>query len=305
VNISLPRGLLFNVGFGFTISLLLLLAVIGLGVTQMAQINNEMENVVSVNNVKTRLASRMRDTLRDRAVLMHNIVVSIDPWEKDELFLRFLDYGGRYAQDRAELRELLKSEEEKQLMAALDDITSINQPVMLQVIESALDENNYGALTLLQQSAIPLQNRLVEALDNMTRLQREANEAALKQNLRRLPGIAQPDAGARHRRHPAGCDGGGAGQPAHAETNPTDRDRTAEIPDTVRNQFGCRGDSRRKRLYRLQSGHGIDVRHGFGRPSCAPRFRSSARRSRPTAVTAFDHAMRAHRARPNADRDMP
>jgi PAS domain S-box-containing protein len=180
VNISLPRGLLFNVGFGFTISLLLLLAVIGLGVTQMAQINNEMENVVSVNNVKTRLASRMRDTLRDRAVLMHNIVVSIDPWEKDELFLRFLDYGGRYAQDRAELRELLKSEEEKQLMAALDDITSINQPVMLQVIESALDENNYGALTLLQQSAIPLQNRLVEALDNMTRLQREANEAALK-----------------------------------------------------------------------------------------------------------------------------
>jgi PAS domain S-box-containing protein len=180
VNISLPRGLLFNVGFGFTISLLLLLAVIGLGVTQMAQINNEMENVVSVNNVKTRLASRMRDTLRDRAVLMHNIVVSIDPWEKDELFLRFLDYGGRYAQDRAELRVLLKSEEEKQLMAALDEITSINQPVMLQVIESALDENNYGALTLLQQSAIPLQNRLVEALDNMTRLQREANEAALK-----------------------------------------------------------------------------------------------------------------------------
>jgi len=180
VNISQPRGLLFNIGIGFAISLLLLLAVIGLGVTQMAHINTEMENVVSVNNVKSRLASRMRDTLRDRAVLMHNIVVSIDPWEKDDLFMRFLDYGGRYAQDRAELRELLHTAEEKQLMAALDEITSINQPVMLQVIESALDENNYGALTLLQQSAIPLQNRLVEALDNMTRLQREANESALK-----------------------------------------------------------------------------------------------------------------------------
>jgi PAS domain S-box-containing protein len=180
VNISQPRGLLFNIGIGFAISLLLLLAVIALGVTQMAHINTEMENVVSVNNVKSRLASRMRDTLRDRAVLMHNIVVSIDPWEKDDLFMRFLDYGGRYAQDRAELRELLQTPEEKQLMAALDEITSINQPVMLQVIESALDENNYGALTLLQQSAIPLQNRLVEALDNMTRLQREANENALK-----------------------------------------------------------------------------------------------------------------------------
>jgi PAS domain-containing protein len=54
-----------------------------------------------------------------------------------------------------------------------------NQPVMFSVVEAALDENNYGALTLLQEEAIPLQNRLVEALDNMTSLQRQANEAAL------------------------------------------------------------------------------------------------------------------------------
>jgi hypothetical protein len=89
------RGLLFNVGLGFTAALLLMLAVIGLGVTQMAYLNGELANVVSVNNVKTRLASHMRDTLRDRAMLMHNIVVSIDPWEKDALFLQFQEYGER------------------------------------------------------------------------------------------------------------------------------------------------------------------------------------------------------------------
>ena len=50
---------------------------------------------------------------------------------------------------------------------------------MFNVIEAALDENNYGALTILQEEAIPLQNRLVEALDNMTSLQREDNETAL------------------------------------------------------------------------------------------------------------------------------
>ena len=77
------RGLLFNVGLGFTVSLLLMLAVIGLGVTQMSHLNTELENVVSINNVKTRLASQMRDAIRDRQMLMHNIVVSIDPWEKD------------------------------------------------------------------------------------------------------------------------------------------------------------------------------------------------------------------------------
>ncbi|OZA15033.1 MAG: histidine kinase [Hydrogenophilales bacterium 17-62-8] len=156
-----------------------MLAVIGLGVTQMAHLNAELEHVVSVNNVKTRLASRMRDTLRDRALLMHNIVVSIDPWEKDTLFLQFLEYGERYAKDRGQLFTMLNTADEKQLLAQLDAITFSNQPIMFSVVEAALDENNYGALTQLQEEAIPFQNLLVHALDNMTRLQREANEEAL------------------------------------------------------------------------------------------------------------------------------
>ncbi|KVW94408.1 histidine kinase [Thiobacillus denitrificans] len=159
--------------------MLLMVAVIGLGVTQMAHLNNELANVVSVNNVKTRLASQMRDALRDRAMLMHNIVVSIDPWEKDAMFMQFLEYGERYAKDRGQLVAMLSTPDEKRLMDELDSVIASNQPVMLSVVEAALDENNYGALTQLQDEAIPLQNRLVEALDNMTRLQREANEAAL------------------------------------------------------------------------------------------------------------------------------
>jgi PAS domain S-box-containing protein len=173
------RGLLFNVGFGFTAALLLMLAVIGLGVTQMAQLNTELANVVQINNVKTRLASNMRSTLRDRAMVMHNIVVSIDPWEKDALFLQFQEFGERYAKDRAQLVAMLSTPEEKRLMDELDAITFANQPVMFSVVEAALDENNYGALTQLQEEAIPLQNRLVAALDNMTNLQRKANETAL------------------------------------------------------------------------------------------------------------------------------
>jgi PAS domain S-box-containing protein len=173
------RGLLFNVWLGFAAALLMMLAVIALGVTQMAHLNAELQNVVSVNNVKTRLATRMRDSLRDRAIVMHNIVVSIDPWEKDQLFMQFLEYGERYAKDRGQLAAMIRTPEERTVLNELDAITFSNQPVMFEVVSAALDENNYGALTLLQTEAIPLQYRLVEALDNMTRLQREANEAAL------------------------------------------------------------------------------------------------------------------------------
>jgi PAS domain S-box-containing protein len=175
------RGLLFNVGLGFTVALLLMLVVIGLGVTQMAQLNSELANVVTVNNLKTRLASRMRDTLRDRSVLMHTIVASTDIWEKNELFEQFILYGERYIKDRNQLAAILRSPEEIRVMEELDINTSNNQPAVFNVIEAALADNNYEALRQLQQEVIPLQNQLVEALDNMTSLQREENETALAQ----------------------------------------------------------------------------------------------------------------------------
>ncbi len=173
------RGLLFNVWLGIAAALLMMLAVIGLGVTQMAHLNAELEKVVSVNNLKTRLATQMRDTLRDRAIVMHNIVVSIDAWEKDKLFMQFLAYGERYAKDRRQLAALIQSMDEQILLNELDAITFTNQPIMFNVVDAALDQNNYGALTLLQNEAIPLQYRLVDALDNMTQLQRKDNEVAL------------------------------------------------------------------------------------------------------------------------------
>ncbi len=175
------RGLLFNVGLGFTAALLLMLVVIGLGVTQMAHLNSELAHVVEVNNLKTRLASRMRDTLRDRSVLMHSIVASTDPWEKNTLFEQFIQLGERYVKDRNQLAGILKTPLEIRLMEELDVNTSNNQPAVFNVVESALADKNYEALRQLQQEVIPLQNQLVEALDNMTSLQREENEAALAQ----------------------------------------------------------------------------------------------------------------------------
>ncbi|HYP68821.1 MAG TPA: ATP-binding protein, partial [Thiobacillaceae bacterium] len=179
--LSPSRKLAFNLGVGFGVALILLLGVIGLGVHQMKLINGRLERIVEVNNVKSRLASHMRDTLRDRAIVMHDMVVSIDTWEKEDLFEKFLSYGEQYAKDRNRLAQLLETQDEKKLLAKLDQITASNQPIMFDVAEAAREQNNYGALTLLQQQAIPLQGRLVDALDEMSLLQREATEKAAKE----------------------------------------------------------------------------------------------------------------------------
>ncbi|MGO9443846.1 MAG: ATP-binding protein [Thiobacillaceae bacterium] len=175
------RKLAFTLWIGFAGAMILLLAVIGLGVHQMKQINARLERIVDVYNVKSSLATHMRDTLRDRAIVMHDIVVSTDTWEKEDLFEKFLGYGEQYAKDRAHLMALLDTPEESSLMVKLDQITETNQPVMYAVVDAARDKDNAGALTLLQQKAIPLQSRLVAALDDMSHLQRDATETAAKQ----------------------------------------------------------------------------------------------------------------------------
>jgi PAS domain S-box-containing protein len=178
------QGLQLHVWIGFIVAVLMLLAVIGLGVTQMTRLNKELVQVVVINNVKTRIATQMRDTLRDRAILMHDIVVTADPWTRDEMFQRFLKFGERYAKDRQQLADMLRDPDEIRLMNELDQITRKAQPVMTEVVDAGMSRNNERAVTLLQRRAIPMQGQLVSALDKMSTLQHDANQAALQKTLK-------------------------------------------------------------------------------------------------------------------------
>ena len=173
-----PARPLFSVSLGFALVIVILSALTALGVRQMREVNAKLERVVQVYNVKSQLASRMRENLRNRAILMHNIVISPDVWQKNRLFDQFLASGENYAKERAHLRSLLQTPEEKQVMDQIDGVTVINQPVMFEVVEDAINGDSAAALALLQTRAIPLQNKLVEVLDRMTRLQREASQQA-------------------------------------------------------------------------------------------------------------------------------
>ena len=60
-----------------------------MGLQQMAAINERLEGIVEGNNAKTELATIMRDSLRERAISMHAIVVLKDEFERDQELTRF------------------------------------------------------------------------------------------------------------------------------------------------------------------------------------------------------------------------
>lgn len=174
----LPRKLISTVGAGFALALALIVALIFLGLHQLAATNAHLESIVQENSVKSRLANQMRDILRDRAISMLTIVVTSDAFEKDEEMLRFYAFGSSYQQVRGELEKLIKRPREKQVLASIDRLTRSNQPVMVRTVDLAVEGYTFLAFEELQREGIPLQRELVTELDALIQIQREMTALA-------------------------------------------------------------------------------------------------------------------------------
>ena len=177
----LPNNMKFSVGTGFAVVLALMVALTIIGLNQMAAINERLEGIVKNNNVKTELATSMRDALRDRAISMHTIVVLTDPFEQNDELQRFYGYGINFTQARLRLDELAATGEEKDILHKVRRLTEIAQPEVISTIELALDNKGVDALEVLQNRAIPAQKQLVLELDKLLKLQHDATNQAAKE----------------------------------------------------------------------------------------------------------------------------
>lgn len=176
--VQLPRKLISTVGAGFGLALLLIIALTLVGLHQLAATNAHLETIVQENSVKTRLANQMRDILRDRAISMLTIVVSGDSFEKDQEMLRFYGFGSAYQQVRLELDKIIERPEEQEVLARIDRLTRANQPVMVRIVDLAVEGYTFLAFEELQREGIPLQRQLVRELDTLIQIQRDMTAKA-------------------------------------------------------------------------------------------------------------------------------
>ncbi|MDP2879240.1 MAG: MCP four helix bundle domain-containing protein, partial [Sulfuricella sp.] len=171
------KNIKFSLGAGFTLVLLLMFALTLVGLQQMAAINVRLERIVEENNVKTELATVMRDSLRERAISMHTIVVLKDAFEQDSERLRFYSYGENFAVARQKLDQMGSSMAEKLVMAEISNLTQTTHPLVIKAIELAM-AHDPSTFDVLQHETIPAQKRLLSELDDLLKLQREATKKA-------------------------------------------------------------------------------------------------------------------------------
>ena len=170
-----------GIALGFAMVLLLMLALVFVGLTRMTTIYWHLKQIVNVQSVKSEHAQVMKNALRERAVLMHSISVLTDSFAQDDEYMKFNDEGTLYVMARRELEGMTLSDEEKTILAQIRVRTLPTQPLVTQVVETALAGHLTEAQALIRDKVMPAQTAIALELDKLIQLEQTETQLATAQ----------------------------------------------------------------------------------------------------------------------------
>lgn len=168
---------------GFSTILILMFILVFVSQHQMRKNNLLLSNLITDTNVKIQMANTMRDAIRVRENLMYKIQLTEDIFDRDELYMAFLDQAGLYKEARRKLLKSSLSSKEKTAIKQLDKITAIAQPTNDMAAENLLYNNNLDEAREYLKKSKTLQNATLVVLDNLVSIE---NQNAVKANLTAL-----------------------------------------------------------------------------------------------------------------------
>ncbi|GGY83266.1 methyl-accepting chemotaxis protein [Pseudoduganella plicata] len=159
-----------RLGLGFALVLLFLIAVTVVGIFRMAQIQDRLDHVVSVNNVVTRLVVDMRHNVSDRVGSLRVLTLMSDPADMEPEFARLKEQTAKYEAALKKLEAQFAVEaapEEKKLLAQIKEYEALAMPAIERASALWLANDAMGATRILIKEIRPAQNKWMGALDQL------------------------------------------------------------------------------------------------------------------------------------------
>jgi methyl-accepting chemotaxis protein len=167
-----------RLGLGFALVLVLMVILTVVGVVRMAQIQNRLDHVVSVNNVVTRLVVDMRNNVSERVTSLRTLTLMTDPADMEPELNRFKEQTAKYdgfQQKLAEKFSVEASAEEKALLAQVKDAEGVAMPAIAKASSLYLANNAMDATRVMVKEIRPAQKKWLEALDQLAALEDKQN----------------------------------------------------------------------------------------------------------------------------------
>ena len=140
----------------------------------MEGVKHQLVEVVEHHNVKLDRVIHVRKAARERALILHEMLLLDDPFELDEAWLRFLAHGAEAAEERARFISMGVDATEREI---LDRQAALSGPAFAtfdRIAELILTGDRITARKLLKEQAMPLQERVFAQLNRLYHYQEEA-----------------------------------------------------------------------------------------------------------------------------------
>jgi len=167
-----------RLGLGFALVLVLLVAVTVVGILRMAQIQDRLDHVVSVNNVVTRLVIDMRNNVSERLSSLRTLTLMTTPEEMEPELERFKVQTGKYDELKKKLAAKFatdSSPQEKALLSQIDGYESTAMPAIAKASELYLANKAEDATRVMIKEVRPVQKKWMEGLDTLATMEDKQN----------------------------------------------------------------------------------------------------------------------------------
>jgi two-component system NtrC family sensor kinase len=143
---------------GFLLVILLLLALAGIALAYLREMNDTITHIVDGHVERSRLATEMYIAARERALQLHAILQEPDPFARDALVPRFHELAGIFRGARRQLMDMPLSLQERDILQQQNRHTTQGSLLQDEVLDLALADHQAAAARLLLTRAIPTQN---------------------------------------------------------------------------------------------------------------------------------------------------
>ncbi|MFZ6845265.1 methyl-accepting chemotaxis protein [Undibacterium sp. RuTC16W] len=179
ISVLLIKGVIMNFGnmtvstrlsVGFGLVLSLLLTVLLLGVSRMAQMQNRMEDIANINNIESKLASTMYLTITERALALRNLILLSDEAEIQIEVNRIKTQAKKYAEAEDKLESMIANDpnnppDQLALLNKIKEQSKLSEPFITKGTQLGLQKLGDDAYKLLRFEFRPVQKKWWEMLN--------------------------------------------------------------------------------------------------------------------------------------------
>ena len=170
----------FLISSAFAFMLVLMVALLGVSLVRLHNINDDLNTIAYQHDIKLDQILTMRDAARERAMLLHRLVVENDPFEKDSLVQKISEMAGMFIGAREKLMSGPLDNSEKENLNQALKYANMGGQAQEGTINLVLAGKQAEASEMLLTRVIPIQNQVLAEFSAILAAQREADIAAVK-----------------------------------------------------------------------------------------------------------------------------